>query len=416
MSLLRATLERRVNLEDPTVPISSPNLLEWLGGTATASGKTVSVPGAMALTAVYRAMALLAGTGASLPLKLYNSRREERGLKLFDRPHPDLTLFEIVELWIEHLAGWGNSYTIKRRDGSNRVVELWPIQPDRVTVTRDYPTAGNPSGKIFTVSTAGRDGTGRLIAGGQPVQLTSADILHIPGFGYDGVVGLSPVGLAREAIAAGLSAEEYASRLWANGALVSGVLQTKQKLDRAQAEALQQRINEKMTGLDRAHSVAVLDAGAEFHPISIPPQDAQFLDTRRFQVAEVARLYGIPPHLLGETDRTTSWGTGIEQQTTGFIVYTLQPGYLRRIEARVTKELAPAGQKAEFSVQGLLRGDHRTRASFYQTMHTIGALTTEEIRDLENYPAREETPAPEPEPALEPDLLPEGEPEGEEEE
>jgi len=305
---------------------------------------------------------------------------------VIDDPHPEMTGFEINEIIIAHLALWGNAYLIKRRDQFNNVVQLWPILPDRVTPGRVKPTDGLPSGKFFQVNVSHRDATGLLGDDGDQVTMFPDDILHIPGLGYDGVKGLSPIALAREAIAAGLSAEEFANRLWSNGAMVGGILQTKQKLDAGQAEMLKKRINDKMSGVEKAHEIAVLDAGAEFVKVALPPQDAQFIETRRFQVAEIARLFGIPPHLLGETDRTTSWGTGIENQNTGFVMYTLRPGYLDRIEARFTKELVGPGVIVVFDVTGLLRGDHKTRAAFYQTMVNIKAMTPDEVRRLEGLP------------------------------
>lgn len=409
MSLLKQVVERRT-MEDTTVPISSSTILDWLsGGTKTASGKRISPSIALTMIAVYRSVAILAGTGASLPLKtLTKKTRDHVDSELFDNPHPDLTLFEIIELVIAHLALWGNAYLIKRRDGLNRVVELWPLMPDRVTPGRVKPSKALPSGKYFIVNTSERDPSGMLSEGKteEQVMLTPEDILHVPGLGYDGVRGLSPIAMAREAIAAGLSTEEFANRLWSNGAMVGGVLQTKQKLDAKQAEMLKKRINDKLTGVDQAHSIAVLDAGAEFHQVALPPQDAQFVDTRRFQVAEVARLFGIPPHLLGETDRTTSWGTGIENQNTGFVIYTLRPGYLDRIEARFSKELLATTDMVEFDVTGLLRGDHKTRAAFYQTMMNIKAMTIDEVRERESLPpmtpAQKQEAKPEPAPKAPP--------------
>lgn len=392
MSRLSEWAERRSGgLNVPSVPLSSQNILQWLGGGKTRAGIAVTPTSALSMIAVYRSVALLAGAVAGLPLKTYRHKdRVETHLPLLVNPHPDLTSFELWELATAHIAMWGNAYFAKVRDrGTGAIVQLQPILPDRVEVTRD-PTAvsgTNPSGKLFAVNNSARvQGAVQAQSPGDRSFLGPAEVLHIPGFGYDGLVGLGPIGMAREAVAAGLAAEEYANALWSNGALVGGFLKVPGKIDRQRANDLKAAWKEKVTGLDAAHDVAVLDAGAEFQQLSIPPQDAQFIETRRFQVAEIARLFGIPPHLLGETDRTTSWGTGIEKQTIGFVSYTLKPGYLQRVEARATKELTPRGQFAEFVVAGLLRGDHASRAAYYKTMTDIGALTVDEVRALENLP------------------------------
>lgn len=401
MTRLRTWAEAR-SLERPTVPISSANILQWLGlGGKTLSGLTVTTTSALKFVAVYRSVALLAGTTAGLPLKTYDlNTRAEVNVPVIRNPHADLTSFEWEELLAAHLAMWGNSYHVKQREREvGSIVALNPVMPDRVIVFRakDAISGTNPTGKLFAVNDQERTVSGQLpeVPPGDRLVLTPAEIFHVPAFGIDGLQGLSPLSLAREAVAAGLAAEEYANRLWANGALAGGVLKVPAKIDEPTAEKLKARWRERVGGLDRAHDVAVLDAGAEFQQLTIPPEDAQFLETRRFQVSEIARLYGIPPHLLGETDRSTSWGTGIEKQTAGFVAYTLKPGYLQRIENRVTKELCPPGVFAEFQIAGLLRGDHQTRAQFYKTMTEIGAMTIEEVRELENMPALDDTDPPE---------------------
>jgi HK97 family phage portal protein len=153
----------------------------------------------------------------------------------------------------------------------------------------------------------------------------------------------------------------------------------------------------KVSGIRNAFDIAVLDSGLKYEKLSIPPQDLQFLEARGFQVVEIARLYGLPPHLLAHQERQTSWGTGIEQQNIGFVVYTMDPTWFSRIGARVTldllrdggdvpnaRPLAPPGVTAEYAVQGLLKGDSRARSSFYQTLYEIRSMTPNEIRDREN--------------------------------
>jgi phage portal protein BeeE len=397
--------------------------VQFLGLGNSTTGKVITPQNSLAMAAVFRSMALLSGVSATLPLKSFKKgTREETSHRVIEDPHPDNTDFETWENCVVNLAGWGNSYFYKRYNG-NTVRELWPVWPDRIKVQQVRPYEGNPSGKVFWMSELDRPAGGalpetgdipsgaklpadfdheRLKAAGY-IALDPRHIFHVPGFGYDGLVGLSPIGMAREAVAAGLSAEEFANRLWSNGALVSGIISTKQKLDQPKARQLKMRWDDMVKGVQHAHEVVVLDSGAEFKQLSLPPEDAQFLQTREFQVAEIARLYGIPPHLLGLVERSTSWGTGIEVQNIGLVIYTLHPGYLRRIEKRVTKELLPRGQVAEFQLQGIMRGDNKSRAEFYKTMKDMGAMTVVEIRELENLPpltdeqkAEAAPPAPEP--------------------
>jgi HK97 family phage portal protein len=182
-----------------------------------------------------------------------------------------------------------------------------------------------------------------------------------------------------------LAAEEYGARLFGSGSMMSGILTTPTKLTQDQATRLKEQWSAKHSGLAHAHEVAVLDNGASFQQMSIPPDDAQFIESRRFQIAEVARMFGVPPHMLMDMERSTSWGTGIEQQGLGFVVYTLRP-WLTRVEQRMTRLIRPATVYARYSVEGLLRGDSGARSAFYTSMWNIGAFSTNEIRKLEDQP------------------------------
>lgn len=382
------------NLQNPQIPISSQSILQYLGANMrSASGKTVTVSNAMTMSAVFRAVSILSGTGGALPFKTFSfGERDETSAQIVVDPHPDMPANEFWGLTIAHLATWGNFYAVKvRGTDTGAIRQLLPVHPDRVSTQK----ADNPWGKQFKISRAERNADGTLSDSDRATILTPNEIFHVPALTLNGLGGMSPIAAAREAIGAGLSTEQYAASLWANGALAGGVLHTEQRLDEEKATELKKRWQDRVAGVDNAHDIAVLDSGLDFKQLSIPPQDAQFIETRRFQVTEIARFYGIPPHLLAETDRSTSWGTGIEVQGTGFVTYTLAPGYLNRIEARVTKELLGPNEFAEFQVQGLMRGDSKTRAQYYQTMHNIGALTVNEIRALENLPALEEVPSPE---------------------
>jgi HK97 family phage portal protein len=359
-------------IESPRVPLSSPTILEFLGqGATTSAGVRVTEEGAAGLPAVWRAVNVIAGTCAGLPLHAY-TRNGDGGAParvtsvLLDDPHPDLTPFELWELVFTHLALWGNAYLLKLRDQLGTVKELWPVHPSRVRAGRASDTS-----KVY------------VLDGDEDNPLTDRQLLHVPGFGYDGVVGVSPIRAARNGLGLALATEDYGGRLFANGSLASGILQTEQRLTKEQADAAKARWREKSAGLANAHEAVVLDAGTKFIQLTIPPEDAQFLETRKFQVTEIARLFGIPPHMLMDVERSTSWGTGIEQQGIGFVVYSLRP-WLIRVEQRVSKQLFPRPRYVRFAVEGLLRGDSQSRAEFYHAGLTDGWLNRNEVRALED--------------------------------
>jgi HK97 family phage portal protein len=362
---------RAATVESPTVPISSASILEFLGqGRTTSAGVGVTEEGAAGLPAVWRSVNIIAGTSAGLPLHAYTKNGvggapSRVASPLLDNPHPDLTDFELWELVFGHLALWGNAYLQKLRDPIGTVRELWPVHPSRVK-----------AGRASDLTKA------YLIDGDMDNSKTDREILHIPGFGYDGVTGVAPIRAARNGLGLAIAAEDYGGRLFANGSLASGILQTEQRLDKEQADRVQARWKERAQGLGNAHDVVVLDAGAKFQQLTIPPEDAQFLETRKFQVTEIARLFGIPPHMLMDVEKSTSWGTGIEQQGIGFVVYSLRP-WLIRVERRLSKQLFPAPRYVRFSVEGLLRGDSKSRAEFYHYALTDGWMNRNEVRALE---------------------------------
>jgi HK97 family phage portal protein len=367
-------------MESPQVPLSGANLAMLFDGPASASGKVVTEHNAETIPAVWRSVRLLSGTSASLPIHSFRvGTKIAVASTLLDDPHPDMTRFELWEWAYQSVLLWGNAYFLKVRNGAGRVVELWPLMPWCVRVGRVKPTEANPSGKVFLLDIDGRK-----------MDATPYDVFHVPGPGYDGVCGVSPIRMARTSLGLTMAAEEFGAKLFGSGSLMSGVLQTEQRLDQPQAEMLKSRWQQKVGGIANAHQVAILDSGVKFQPISIAPDDAQFLQSRSFQVAEVARWFGIPPHMLFETEKSTSWGSGLEQQSLGFVIYTLRSGWLPRFEQRISKELLPTNQQARYAVEGLLRGDTAARAAFYRTMRELGVYSVDEIRDLENLPPLED--------------------------
>ncbi len=376
MSVFRLR-DRRANLENPAVPLNSSSILSVFGLQPTDSGVPVSEYTALNMSAVYRAVSLISGLAGALPLNAIDetTKKPVPGT-ILDDPHPDMTPLEYWRLQAVWRCLWGNSYSQKVYKRGGKLAYLNPIAPDRVSVLRASPITANPSGKIFQVTEAN----------GKLTTMTPNEIMHIPGIGYDGIRGISPVRAAAQAIGMAQAAEATAARLFKSGNMLNGLLSTEAELDQQQAETLQARWAEKFSGIDGAHRVAVLDSGAKFQSLTMPADDAQMLQSRDFQVTEAARFFGIPPYLMYQTDKTTSWGSGLEQQARGFNQFDLHPNWLAPAEQRISKELLPAGQKARYDLDSLLRGDSIARAEFYRVMREMGTLNADEIRAYEDLP------------------------------
>jgi len=365
------------SIESPAVPLTSSALLEMLGtGWTTDSGVAVTEEGSLSMSAVWRATALISQLGGALPIAVYEADSGVRATsQLLSNPHPDMTPYELWRVGFVHRCLWGNSYHQKIRDSGGRIRWLYPLSPWRIKVGKARkPAENNPTGKVFEFTDDA----------GEKVPLTPYEVLHIPGLGYDGVCGVSPVRAASQAIGLALAAEKAAAKLFGSGNLLSGLLQTEQRLTQEQAETLQERWRSKFAGVDRAYEVAVLDSGAEFSSMTMPNSDAQMLESRDFSVTELARYFGIPPYLMFQTDKSTSWGTALEQQATGFVKFDLHPGWLAPAEQRITKELLPSDRRAKYNLEGLLRGDTQSRAEFYRVMREVGAFSANDIRELED--------------------------------
>lgn len=383
MTALSALLGRgpKASLEG-TLPLTSTTLVEWLTeGLKTYSGKSVTETSSLGMSAVWRSVTLIAGTLAGLPFHAYMQDGETRVRldeldelgALLDDPHPDMTPFQLWELVYGSLCLWGNAYLLKLRSPLGIVKELWWVDPARVKASRT-----SDGSKLYVID-HGKDT--------QQVH-DDATMLHIPGFGYDGVCGVSVIRLARHGISLSLAAEEYGSRLFGNGSLATGVLQTEQRLDTTAADEIKKLWKAGGTGLESAHDIRVVGSGAKFHQLTIPPEDAQFLQTREFQITEVARWFGLPPHMLAQVDKSTSWGSGIESQQIAMVVYTFSL-YFMRVEQSVTKmsrTMRGRRRYAKYSTGGLLRGDSKARGEFYRVMFELGAFSTNDIRRLEDMP------------------------------
>jgi len=382
-----ASWQARSHVENPVYPLTSARLVEVLGGTPTASGEIITPKSALSLTAVFRATKLIASTCAGVPLRVYELDDRDNKIDVtaqhpvFLDPHPEMTALELWEWVYLMVETHGNAYLQKIRfAGGNRsrdvVAQLHPISPERIR-----PGRTSDGMKVFEFSGPN----------GETIPLTSQEVLHIPGMSYDGVIGLSPIGLARQSLGTSKAAENYAGLLFGRGALMSGILQTDRKLSVEAADALRSRWQDMFGGLGGAHKIAVLDQGAKFQPVSITPEEAQFLESRKFGVVEVARLFGVPPHLLMETSAASNWGTGLEEQTRGFLIFGLAEK-LGRVAARTTKELLPAPARfAEHRTAKLLSADTLSRYRSYSLAIRDGWLSRADVRRRENEPVFDES-------------------------
>lgn len=385
MTLFSRMRESRANVESPQYPLTATTLVDMMVGPKTPAGVNVTEQRAVGQTAVWRAVSLISGTNAGLPLHAYrdgpdDTRKRLPSAGVLDAPHPDMTQFEWLELLFVHQLLWGNAYVRMLKDPGGNVRELWLIHPARVMVGR-----ASDGHKVYAVDATDLSGRKiREVTDPGVTPYTDTEVLHFPALSLDGTVGLSPLTLFRMGLSLSIAAEEAGARFYGSGSMLSGILSTEAKVSETQADQIKERWKAQHSGPDAAHDIAVLGAGTKFQPISVPPADAQFLESRRFQVAEVARIYGVPPHLLMDTERTTSWGTGIETQTTGLVVFNLAT-WLTRVEQRLSR-LLPRGQYAKFTTAGLMRGDTTSRFTSYATARQWGWLSVNDIRRLEDMP------------------------------
>lgn len=333
-------------------------------------------------SAVIAIITLLAQDLASIPLILYQ-RRGRAKFRAYDNPYyrlfhnqpnPEMSSVTMRELIVSHQIGWGNFYGQQVWNERGEVTEVWPLRPDRMRVERVDGT------KLYIYTP---------LSGGKPNIFFQEEILHIPGFGFDGLVGHSRISLARNAIGAAISMEKYGSKFFSNGANI-GIAYThpSELTDKAYAR-LQESLKEDHAGVDNAHKPIILEEGMSIEKIGIPPDDAQFLESRKFQLAEINRIIGpVPPHLIGDMDKSTSWGTGIDSQEQGYINHSLLP-YARRIEQGLDLQLLQEADRDdgyffEHLFDGLLRGDIQTRYEAYTKAITNGFMSRNEAREREN--------------------------------
>jgi HK97 family phage portal protein len=354
----------------------------FMGGTT--SGKTVTERTAMQMTAVYSCVRILAEAVAGLPLHLY--KYTENGGKekavdhplyrlLHDEPNPEMSSFVFRETLMTHLLLWGNAYAQVIRNGKNEVIALYPLMPNKMSVDRDS------NGQLYYSYYRGSDEAIRDTQ--NTVILKPTDVLHIPGLGFDGLVGYSPIAMAKNAIGMAIACEEFGAKFFANGAAPSGVLEHPGTIK--DPSRVRDAWQSQFGGSSNSGKVAVLEEGMKYTPISISPEQAQFLETRKFQINEIARIFRVPPHMVGDLEKSSF--SNIEQQSLEFVKYTLDP-WVIRWEQSIQRALLSHDEKAvyfaKFNLEGLLRGDYQSRMNGYAIGRQNGWMSANDIRELEN--------------------------------
>ena len=354
----------------------------FLGGST--SGKVVTERSAMQMTAVYSCVRILSEAVAGLPLHLYRYKDgggKEKAIDhplyrlLHDEPNPEMSSFVFRETLMTHLLLWGNAYAQIIRNGKGEIMALYPLMPNKMRVDRDE------HGKLYYEYSHSSDEAGTMK--NTTVRLTPYDVLHIPGLGFDGLVGYSPIAMAKNAIGMAIACEEYGAKFFANGAAPSGVLEHPGVIKDPQK--VRDAWQSQFGGSANSNKVAVLEEGMKYTPISISPEQAQFLETRKFQINEIARIFRVPPHMVGDLEKSSF--SNIEQQSLEFVKYTLDP-WVIRWEQSLSRILFTDEEKKtlffKFSVEGLLRGDYQSRMNGYATARQNGWMSANDIRELEN--------------------------------
>ena len=377
--LLRGPDIELVKVETRTMTLAELDRMmdQQVSGIPTASSVPVSEYTALQSTAVYACTRVLAETVASLPLPVYRrlpggGKQRDYGHPLYpilqDEANPEMSAFSFWETMMGHILLWGNAYAQIERTPA-KVTALWPMRPDRMKIRRD------PGGLTYVYKKA--DST--------EVEISSDFMLHIPGLAFDGVMGYSPIALAREAIGLAQATEEFGARFFGNDARPGIVLQHPGVLSPEAKTYLAESWASKHQGVSRSHRPAVLQEGMTIKEIGIPPEDAQFLETRQWQLNEIARVFRVPPHLIGDLSKATF--SNIEHQSIDFVVHSVRP-WLVRIEQAIKRSLFLPSERstwfAEFLVDGLLRGDIAGRYAAYAIGRNGGWLCPNDILEKEN--------------------------------
>jgi HK97 family phage portal protein len=348
-------------------------------GGSTASGVSVSETTALNLSAVWACVRVISETGGSLPWFTYK-RTADGGRERFpdheiyhllhDAPNPDMSAMTWKETTLAHVLLWGNGFSEIVRDGRDRIAALFPITPDRVTVRQ------RTDHRLFYEVTNGEN---------PPTILEAEDMYHVPGLGFDGLVGYSVVHKARESLGLGLAGEKFGASFFGNGAHAGGFLKHPGQLSPVAKKNLRESIEALHKGSENAHKFGILEEGMEWMGNTVPPNDAQFLETRSFQVEEVCRWFRVPPHKIQHLARSTF--SNIEHQSIEFVTDTIRPWLVRLEQEAHRKLLGPRERSRVYTenlVDALLRGDALSRSNALAVQYQHGVLLGDEWRAIEN--------------------------------
>jgi len=357
----------------------SPALLKSIFGISpTRSGASVSEESALGITAVYSAVRLLAWTIASLPLPVYE-RLDPRGKTratshpiyklLHDAPNPEQTSFEWRALTSVHQNLWGAGISEIEFDNGGKPVALWPIPPWCVTPKR----------------TAKKELVYEVSVGGEIKTLWPYQVLVFPALSTARDEWKSPIRIHRETIGLAMAMKDFGSSVFGQGTNPSAILSGLRFAKDDNEESVRKKFSDKYSGLGNSSRLMLLEDGVQFTRIGLPPEDAQYLESQKYGISEIARIYNVPLHLLQDHEKSTSWGTGIEEMNLGFVTFTLRP-YLVQWEQEIKRRLFNGDDRyfAEFLIDGLLRGKMKERYEAYRIAFNMGMLSPDDMRDIEN--------------------------------
>jgi HK97 family phage portal protein len=368
---------RAASPENPSTSLSNPAswLIDLFGGRETASGVTVNEASALKNPSVWACVRVISEDLASLPLQVY--KRLDRGKEIAVKhplyralhvaPNEMQTSFYARETMQAHVLTWGNGYAAIERDGDNRPVGYIGMRPDRTKVKFE-------GGKVFYVYCS---------PSGEEVVLPSSDVIHVPGLGFDGLRGYSVIGQHRETIGLSEGTREYGARFFGNDARPGVILEYPARISAEGVKNLKESVEKGHRGLSNSHRLMVMEDGAKLHTIGVPPEDAQFLETRKFQRSEIAGIFRVPPHKIGDLEKATF--SNIENENLSYVVNTLR-AWLVRWEQELNRKLFADDPEhfAEFNLEGLLRGDVKSRYDSYALGRQWGWLSANDVREREN--------------------------------
>lgn len=371
-------LQKAYSWVGQTFKLTDPGPWRDWGGIQSTAGKVVGEESAMRLSVVWGCVRLLSETVGSLPLSIYKSSKDGNSeslpdddylqVLLHDRPNNDMTSVEFREAMMVNLVLLGNGYALIERNSEGVVTALYPIRASLVTPRQERDRVVydfNDRGKVET--------------------LPSDKVFHLKGFGADGLMGYSPVSYARNAMGLSMATEDYGAKFFAGGARPKGVLKLPTWLKAETREKVKADLAKIQQQIEGGDGTLLLEGGMEYQAISIPPEDAQFLETRKLQLNEICRIFRVPPHMVADLDKATF--SNIESQGMEFEKFTLRP-YLTRWEQAIKQKIIPVNKRrthfARFNLDGLLRADSAARAAFYSVMLQNGVYSSNEVRALEN--------------------------------